>query len=745
MNSQLPIDARYSNRPYYFSEQAGGEEKVTDPKQAIRALRRRLSLFLIVLFTTFLAVAIFTFQATPVYSTSASVIIDSRDRNVVDIGSVISGQPPESTVVDTEVEIIRSRSLAEKVVRQLELTKYPEFNPNLREVGLADSIKNQLKSWLSDAPDPDTLVPRDQRETRELQLVVSELLSKTSARRIGTTYGIEINANSHDPELAAAIANQIVDQYFVEQLDAKFDATRRANAWLEDRLSELREEVNSAESAVESYRSSSGLISAGTNTLNEQQMSDLNAQLIVQRAELAEAEARLDTVRELAARGETAEVSGAALNSAVISELRRQQTEILRERADLQNRYGPKHPEIERINKEEAGLREQITIELRRIVSNIEGDVAIARKRVQSLQSNLGSMRSTLAQNNQAGVRLRELERSAEASRSIYEAFLARFKQTNESEGLAEPDARLLSGAPVPRAPSFPKTSLNLGIGLVLGLMLGVGAVIGAEALNSQIASGDEIEEHFRVPFLGNFPRLVGPSKKDPRTYLIENPTSAYAESFRNLRASIMFADLDSPVKTVAITSSQPDEGKTTMTQGLGLMSAMSGTKTLIIDGDFRRRRLSAVVMEEDPERGFLECLFGECTVAEAVKVDEATGLHMLPLTPSRHTPRDVFGSKAFDQLMAKLEEEYEFIIIDTGPLLLLAETRVLTSKVDQVVIVSRWLKTNRAALKQTLSILREFRARIAGVVINRVDTTKYHRQGYGHSGYKSYAKYYQG
>ncbi|WP_143435241.1 GumC family protein [Henriciella aquimarina] len=745
MNSQLPIDSRYANRPYYFSESGAGDEKITDPKQALRALRRRLALFLFVVVSVFLAVAVYTFQATPVYSTSASVIIDSRDKTVVDIGSVMSGLPPESTVVDTEVEIIRSRSLAEKVVRQLNLTKYPEFNPMLREPSLMASVKGQIKDWLTKDPQPtpgSAASPADE-ETKEMELVVSELLAKTSARRIGTTYGIQIYANSHDPELAAAIANKIVDQYFVEQLDAKFDATRRANAWLEDRLSELRNEVNAAEAAVETYRAQSGLISAGTNTLNEQQMSDLNAQLIVQRAELAEAEARLDTVRELAQQGLSAEVSGQAMNSPVISELRNQQAEILRERADLQNRYGPKHPEIERINKEEANIREQIQIELRRIVSNIEGDVAIARKRVNSLESNLGRMRSTLAQNNQASVRLRELERNAEASRSIYEAFLARFKQTNDSEGLAEPDARLLSSAPVPRGPSFPKTSLNLAIGIVLGLMLGVGSVIAAEALNSQIASGDEIEEHFRVPFLGNFPRLTGTAKKDPRAYLIENPTSAYAESFRNLRASIMFADLDSPVKTVAITSSQPDEGKTTMTQGLGLMSAMSGTKTLIIDGDFRRRRLSAVVMDEDPERGFLECLFGECTVEEAVQVDEETGLHILPLTASRHTPRDVFGSKAFDQLMEQLEDEYDFIIVDTGPLLLLAETRVLTSKVDQVVIVSRWLKTNRAALKQTLSILREFRARIAGVVINRVDTNKYHRQGYGHSGYKSYAKYY--
>lgn len=742
MNSQAPIDQRNAKMVPYTQGYGQVDDRISDPKQALRALRRRLMLFLFVVLTTFISVAVFTFQATPVYSTSASVIMDSRDKTVIDIGSVLSGLPPESSVVDTEVQIIRSRSLAEKVVRQLNLREVPEFNPLLQEASFTDKAKAWLKGLVGSSPASSTAT-QDDREVVEMELVVSSLLNKTGARRIATTYGIEIYASSQDPELAAQIANKIVDQYLVEQLDAKFDATRRANAWLEERLSELRAEVNAAENAVEEYRASSGLMSAGTTTLNQQQMGDLNGQLILRRAELADAEARLSTVRDLAARGVSAEVSGEALNSPVISELRRQQAEILRERADLQNRYGPLHPDIQRINNEEANIQSQISTELQRIVTSLESDVSIARQRVASLQSNLGQIRNTVNQNNQASVRLRELERSAEASRSIYEAFLARFKQTNESEGLAEADARLLSAAPVPRAPSFPKTGLNLMIGLALGLMLGVGAVVAAEALNSQISTGEEIEESFHVPFLGNFPRLVGNEKKDPRRYLINNPTSAYAESFRNLRASIMFADLDNDMKTVAITSSQPDEGKTTLTHGLGIMSAMSGTKTLIVDGDFRRKRLSETVLKEPAEKGFLECLFGECTIEEAITTDEETGLDILPLTPDRHTPRDVFGSRTFDNLMEQLEERYDLILIDTGPLLLLAETRIITSKVDQVVVVSRWLKTNRAALKQALSLLRDFRAQVAGVAINRVDTNRYHRQGYGHSGYKSYAKYY--
>ena len=741
-----------SNRSSYMTEYGlPAEEKITDPNQVLRAFRRRLPLFFAMVLLVFSAVAVFTFQVRPVYSTSSSVIIDVRETNVVDFGSVLSGLAPDSAVVDTEVQIIRSRSLAEKIVRKLNLVESPEFNPALREPSTVANIKQSVNSILKgtigrgaegEESDGGTLSAAE-RERAELDTVVSVLLSKTGAYRIGTTYGIEITADSYDPVLATTIANEIADQYLVEQLDAKFEATRRANSWIEEQLSDLRVELNEAESLVEAYRSASGLFATGTTTLNEQQITDINAQLIVQRADLAERQARLASIRSLAESGGSAEVSGEALQSPVINELRRQQAEINREKADLENRYLPNHPEIQRINREISNVDAQIQTEVRRIVSNLESEVTISRQRLNSLERNLSSMRSTLAENNRASVRLRELERNAEASRTTYETYLERYKQIDDQEDLAQADARILSRATLPGGPSFPKTSLNLVIGLFLGGMFGGLVIILVESLNSQISTGEDVETNFKVPFLGNFPQLTGAGRKNPGDYVVNNPMSNYAESLRNLRASLMFADLDATVKTVAITSSQPDEGKSTLTYGLGRMSAMSGSKTLIIDGDFRRRQMSTNSIGDDLKFGFLEYLFGECSIEEAVVKDEKTDLDILPLTADRHTPRDVFGSKVFDEMLEALKQEYDLILFDTGPILLMAETRVLASKVDQTVVVARWLKTNRAALKETLSVLSDFGANVTGIALNRVDMNKYHRQGYGHSGYKSYGKYY--
>lgn len=748
MNKPFRLDSRLKPTSGYTSDYGiSPEEKITDPNQAVRAFRRRLPLFILIVLAVFSMVALFTFQATPVYSTSASVIIDAREKNVVDFGAVLSGLPPDSAMVDTEVQILRSRTLAQKIVEKLNLTESPEFNPFLQEPSSMDRAKASVKSFIGGligggASNSETVETTIDPQT-EMDITVSVLLAKTRASRMGATYGISISADSYDPILAAAIANGIADQYLVEQLDAKYEATRRANAWIEDRLADLREELNDAASLVEAYRSASGLFMAGATTLNEQQMTDLNAQLIVQRADLAEREARLNTVRQAAATGNSAAASSEALQSPVIAALRRQQAEIDREKADLENRYLPNHPEIQRINQENANVNSQLQIEIRRIVSNLENEVTISRQRLNSLERNLSSMRATLSENNRASVRLRELERNAEAARTTYETYLERYKQIDDQEGLAEADARILSGAMVPTGPSFPKTSLNLVIGLILGCFAGVGVVIVIETLNSQISTGEDIEQSFSVPFLGVFPMLSRSDRKDPAQYLVNNPMSSYAEALRNLRASLIFAELDSTVKTVTVTSSQPNEGKSTLTYGLGRMSAMCGSKTLIIDGDFRRRQLSSRSVGDSEELGFLECLFGECSVEEAVTIDEKTGLHVLPLTPNRNTPRDVFGSKVFDDLLETLKQEYDLIIFDTGPILLMAETRVLASKVDQVVVVAQWLKTNKSALKETLSVLGDFGATITGVLLNQVDLKKYHDRGYGHSGYSSYSTYY--
>jgi capsular exopolysaccharide synthesis family protein len=758
LNKVYPLDVTAGYPRAAVLPQSGTEgEEVITVQRVLRAVRRRLNLMVAVFLLTFAGVAVWSFQLKPAYSATSRVIVNSRDQNVIDISAVIAGMPTNPTIVDTEAEILRSRTLIEKLVRRLDLVNDPEFNWAKAEPSEMDKQiaagKDFIKSLMPFGKENDTSgragppVNPAEAERNELDGVVGAVRDKISVNRVGSTLIIEITATSRDPKKAATLANTLAEVYLDNQLDTKFDATRRAQAWLDERVAELREEVRAAESAVEAHRARTGLLTAGGSTLAEQAIRDLQANLTAAQAEYTERNARLRNLNTQMQAEAGIDTIAEAQNSSTINSLRAAQSQITTRKADVFRRYGEKHPEYQKVLVEEADNTRLIDAELRRIASSLEQDVLIAQEKVKTLQGELNKQKGELAVNNRAGVEQAALEREAQASRTLFEEFNNRFKETNQLEPITDPDAVIDSFAPVPSGPSFPNIKLNLLLGVMLGIALAgfVGLVV--ELLDNYMSTPEEVEQVAGVPYIGQIPLLpttgnFAKAKVKPAEYLIEKPHSGFAEAYRHLRASIMFADIDKAAKTVAVVSSLPSEGKTSMTYCLGRMAAMSGTKTIIIDGDIRLRQLTEVSGVK-AEAGLLEYLFGEARLADAVVTDEKTGLHILPLTDRKHTPRDVFGSRAFDALLSMLQQTYDLIIIDTGPILLMAETRVVTSKVDQVVVATRWRKTNRGTLRETMKILRDFHANVAGVVLTFVDLRKRGQHAYAAADYKAYAKYY--
>ncbi len=722
------------------------DDKLVDVKALIRTVRRRFWLGLLSALFTFLAVAIYTFQQTPMFTATTRLVLDTQ-QDAFDIGNDLLGLPANTAAIDTELEIMRSETLLQKVVPRLSLTDFAEFNWQLQEPSLLSTVSKQVSALIRSDEGPAVAPTEEERQRGLTRYATFRLGQAIDVSRIGPTYVIDVTARSENPQLAADIANAVADQYLVEQLEAKLEATRRANQWLSDRLSNLKDEVDAKERAVEIYRADNDLLSSEGSTLNQQVISDLTAQRSLQSAELSEAQQRLNRVRDIVRNGGDTSSIAEVLTSPVISQLRAQEAEVQRRRADLLTSYGPRHPNVLAVNAELADVTQQIDAEVTRIISNLESEVAIARGRLDSIDRDLSSARSKLATNNKAEVTLRQLEREAEASRALYENFLEQFKESSEQSDLVQADARILSEAKLPTRPSSPRTGVNLVLGLLMGLVVAGGLIFLAELGENHFSTSEEVERILRTPALGSIPLLtglrgLGKKPKSPADYAIENPLSAFSESIRNLRASIIFADLDNPAKTVAVCSSLPNEGKTMTTYALGRMSAVSGSRTLVIDGDFRRRQLTEATGVE-PDVGLIEHLFGEVALEQAMLTDEASGLDILPLSNQRNTPRDVFGSRSFDALLQRLEEHYDLIVIDTGPLLLMAESRVIVSKVDQVIVVAKWRSTTRAALKQTMGILNQFHANVAGIVLNFVDIRKKRLLENGGATYKAYSKYY--
>ncbi|MBI1400338.1 Wzz/FepE/Etk N-terminal domain-containing protein [Hyphomonas sp.] len=735
---------------------AGGGDQSSGPPLDLKALigvvYRRFWMILAGFITTFGIIAYVTFTQTPIYKAQSVVQLNTQEKNVIDLGAIFSGLGGNTAVVDTEVLVMSSKTLLTRVAIKQKLVEDPEFNGSLRpkKTGMMSSMKGMIRAITGAKPPKDAMagLTQEQKEAAALEGAVEALASKVDVKRVGTTYLITVTVASESPETAARLADEIAQQYRVQQLEEKYEATRKATEWLSERVSGLREEVEEKERRVESYRAESGLLAAQGATLTEQQIAYLTTQKATLQVEVDRARARADSMRRQMASGAGADGISEVLGSQVISDLKNQRAIINRRVAELETKLGPQHPELISARNEAADIDRQINAEVGRIAGNIENELKVAQSQLGSIQGEINRSTNQLQGNNQALVRLRELERDAETSRVLLEEFLSRSKQTREQDALISADANILSSATVPDSPDSPKKLLNLIIGCILGGIIGGGLALFAEMFDMKISSSEDVERKLGANPIGSVPLIrtasfLGLSQTNPADFLVENPLSAYAESIRYLRASIAFSDLDSETKTVAICSSLPDEGKTSLTLALGRMSAMSGSRTLVIDGDFRRRQLTETAGLK-PDIGFVEHLFGAGQLSDAIVKDRKTMLDILPLSQNGHTPHDVFGTRAFDDLLARLRSMYDLILIDTGPLLLMAEARVVAGKVDKTILVVRWRHSARSAARHSLTLLRNFKADVLGVTLNMVDLNRRRHHKDPGATYKAYRKYYQ-
>jgi capsular exopolysaccharide synthesis family protein len=710
-----------------------------DPLQLVAFLRRRLELLLAVTILVFAVIVLYTIQLTPRFTASADVQIKTRSNAIVDVQQAISGLPADSSAVDTEVRILTSRRLAEKVVRELNLGADPVFNGNLYEPrGLLDKLT--LKK--------PRLAPKRPLRESDIDAAVDAVQGGIHVQRSGLTYIIGISYTSTDRDKAALVANAYAKAYIVDQLDAKEEQARMVSDWLGSRLSSLRQEVEQADAQVEQYKIANNLMSAQGSTLAEQEVSQLNQQLATARAERAEKLARLQTARAQIERGGGGADVGAVLSSGTISGLRSQEAATSRELAELNERYGPLHPDYAKAQGRLRDIQTQIQQELRRIISNLEAEVQVASQRVASLEGSQGYARGSLVSNTRAQVGLLELQRKAEASRAIYETFLTRSKETSTQEGIQQPDARIVSPARE-GTKSYPNMKLAILFGAAIALMSGLAAIVAAELLDTGISTGVDVEQRFGLPHAASLPKLrqreEGRRKNEPpQDFLVDNPFSVFAEAFRNLRASLLLAaEGGKPIQTIAICSALPHEGKTTTAFCMMRTMAMAGSTTVLIDADLRRRGVSRVV--DEPEVGLAEVMNDLSLLDKALVHDKRTGGMVLPVVGDTATLEDMFSSPKMDALLAALAKRFDHILIDTPPVLALAEARLVAAKVDRVVFLVQWKRTPAKAAETAITTLVKSGARVAGVCLTQVDLRRQSNEGYGDSYYyyRAYKNYY--
>ena len=375
----------------------------------------------------------------------------------------------------------------------------------------------------------------------------------------------------------------------------------------------------------------------------------------------------------------------------------------------------------------------------------------MARIREQTLDRNLENLKAEAAKLNTFQGRLRVLEREAAANRTLFDTFLSRWKETGGQEEIQHADARIISHAEVPARPVSPRKVRIVGVALGFSVFLGIFLVYLIEELDSGFRSSEQIESMTGYGVLSLVPLLtrLRLKRNQPVMYAMDKPTSSFAEALRTLYTGILLSNVDTTPKSLLITSSLPEEGKTVISAAMARLLARSGRKVLLIDADLRRGQI-AKVLDLPNEYGLVEILGRrQHSLDEVVQQDGVSGLHVLTtggtVVPN---PPDLLDSDRMRALLSEAGEAYDLIVIDSPPVRLVSDTRILSHLVDKTVFVIRWAKTRREVATLGIKQIVEAGASVAGVVLSIVDVPKNARYGYADSGYyygssRKYRKYY--
>lgn len=693
-----------------------------DPGLLLAFLRRRWPLILGVLLLCLAAGLVITARQTPTYLSTAEVTLDAKVEPIAPLSEddrlAAQGSLGE-TYIDTQVEVMTSSHNVAGVVDRLGLARDRRF---MQEGVNAAGARDAAIAYVEDG---------------------------VTAFRSGATYTISVAFESEDPAEAARIANAFAEQYTLGTLADKETGDGKALKEVGARMEAARIQASADAATLSRYRLAHNLPTTTDRSLTEQEISAYNQQVTEARAQAAEDTARLATARQQLGTGSAGDDVGEALGSGVVASLRQQQAGYAAEIASLSSKYGPRHPDLLRARSQLDAVTGQIRDEIGRVISNLSAKAAVSQKRLDSLTGSLNVSQGALRRDNVAMVDLQDIDQRAQASKSLYDNYLSRYKELAARIGIRQPEARVLHPALPSDTPARPNFLLNMVLSGALGLALGIICAITAEMMFSGLTSGEDVERRLGVHYLCSVPELTsvlsrkerGGVAGDPVEAVIDHPRSAFAEAFRNLRASIAFA-VENP-RIIAITSALPSEGKTTVALCLARSMASGSDRILLIDCDVRRRGVSRWI-GGTREVGLLEVLRGEVQLEDALVTDTRTGLSVLPLSSSAQEDHALLTGTGMDTLLALAAQSFDAVIMDTAPVLPMADARLLLCKADASIIAARWRRTPEAAVRSLLRMLPAGYVGLAGMILTRVDVRKQAAFGVDENAfYKAYKDYY--
>ena len=684
-------------------------------------------LILATAFVITLMVAVYSYKMKPIYRATARVDVEAEEPLLQSLSDLFSPVQADDSFLSTQMSVLQSDNLAWETIQELGLARLSNSGQatNGRVLGAPSAMKNAA---------------------------VAAFKLNLKVERPKETRMVLVSFESTDPHQAATVVNTLVKNYIETNFKTKYDATRQATGWMEQRLDELKLKVEKSEEAMVAYERQNNVANVGERqTAAEAQFEDMSKSLSQAQTDRLAKESLYKMVAS-----NDAQVDFIQGNNLLLG-LESKEIDLKEQYSEALAHYGPTYPKAVAIQDQIKDLDALILRERRRVVENLHNDYLASAQREKSLAAALVQQKAEVDKVNQLLIQHNLLKREFETNQQLYDSLLKHLKDANVSAGLRATNIRVIDEATIPSFPVRPNRMRNIVFGLVAGLILGIALAFTREALDNSIKNAQEIEKLTNLPTLAIIPQGHSPALRQPglipfkrrngsnngSAYAIElavlkKPGAAISEAFRALRTSVLLSTAEHPPQVLLITSSQPSEGKTATSLNLAITLAQKGSRVLLVDADMRRPGL-ARALAMDNKNGLAEILTGAWEFDEALaqKVEGLEGLFLLPAGAHPPNPAELLCSTKMENLIKHLRGKYDHILLDSPPVLPITDATILSSLVDGTILVVECEATTRAALSRACLVIDHSGGKILGTVLNKVDTR---RDGY--YGYRYYHGY---
>ena len=701
-----------------------------DARRYLAMLHKRRAIVLTCLALSLGTAVLYNYTTRPVYQATTQILIDRDTPNVLPNKELVELVQGGMDYYQTQYQLLKGRTLAERAVEQLKLQTHPELatGPMLNPW---ERVRGLFGFQPSAVVDPSGM---------PLSPAAAAFRSRIQVEPVTGSRLVNLHFRAYDPRVAADAVNALAQLYIEQSLELRFTTSTEATGWLSDRLKEQQAKVEAAEQALQEYREREGLVGRESREgLVDQKLGTLNGAVLEARTDRI---AKETLYRQIASLGPgQIESFALVLGSGPVQALKTELNALQKEEAQLGDSLGDRHPEILRVRGQIRATEEKIRAEMRNVTRAAESDYRTALARESRLQASLDAVKGEAQDSNRKSMEYMAKQREVDTNRQLYQDLLTKTKQTGLETELKTTNIRVVEKAETPRGPVLPRKMRSYQVAVVLGLLLGIGLALGFEHMDNTFKTPEDVRENLPLPFLGMVPDVglkAGAAGRGPQ--LMKSPNSAVADAYRVLRTNLIFSSAETTGRVMLVTSANPSEGKTTTLANLAVALAQNGAKVLAVDGDLRRPTLyQHFGVPKSP--GLTDLIVGKAVASAAIHSTRIEGLQVLPcgyLTPN---PVELLGSPMMKQIVEALRAHYEWVLIDAPPLLAMADAPVLCPIVDGVVLVIAAESATKPAVMRAIDQVQGVGGKVTGVVLNKVNLERnsyYYSQYYGEY-YRSY------